>query len=230
MWADAEGREAACVSGVVHRAFPQTPQAAEYLAALAAAEVAQPGHEVMCDCLGVVHQFGQRSATKQLSAKLRYSGVVRLARGEAGWAQVSAMTKVPAHVDLGESLSADQRRKAKGNAAADEAAKAAAARQPRAARREQGEWDNDWNDAVVTAKLIASVAKLWPAARAWWKATHREKRRVGVQSRAEESRTRRDDATPSRKLGIAHLGACPRPEQMPFLQGPGEPPWCSGGE
>ena len=90
VWADAEGREAARLSGVVHRAFPQTPQAAEYLAALAAAEVAQPGHEVMCDCLGVVRHFGQRSNAKQLSAKLRlqWGGAPGAWRGRMGAGQL----------------------------------------------------------------------------------------------------------------------------------------------
>ena len=117
------------------------------------------------------------------------------------------MTKVPAHVELGASLSADQRRKAKGNAAADEEAKAAAARQPRAARREQGEWDNDWSDAVVTAKLIAAVAKLWPAARAP-SGRPPSARIAESEGRAERKRAERDEAKRRREANwaYAHLG------------------------
>ena len=165
VWADVKGTEVGRISGVVPRGFPQTPQAAEYLAALAAAEVAQPGHEVFCDCLGVVRHFAGRTGAAQLSAKLRYSGVVRLARGEAGWQQVKQMSKVPAHVDLSAQLSANDLRKARGNAAADEAAKAAVSRQPQATEAGRTEWDEAWSDAVATARLIASVGRLWPAAR-----------------------------------------------------------------
>ena len=166
VWADLDGTEIGRLNGVVPRGMPQTPQAAEYLAALAAAEVAQPGHEVYCDCLGVVRHFVQRAGASQLSAKLLYSGVVRLARSEAGWKQVSGMTKVPAHVDLGATLSPDERRKARGNSAADEGAKAAAARHPQPTGHQQTEWQQIRCDDVSTAKLIASVARLWPAARA----------------------------------------------------------------
>ena len=163
VWADFEGTEVGRLSGVVPRGLPQTPQAAVYLAVLAAGEVAQLGHEVFCDCLGVVRHFAQRAGVPQLSAKLRYSGIVRLARCEAGWKQVSSMTKVPAHVELGAGLSAEERRKARGNAAADEAAKSAVARQPLGSEDLRTEWDQIWMDAIVTAQLIAAVARRWSA-------------------------------------------------------------------
>ena len=117
------------------------------------------------------------------------------------------MTKVPAHVELGASLTADQRRKARGNAAADEEAKTAAARQPRAARREQGEWDNDWSDAVVTAKLIAALAKLWPAARAPG-GRPPSARIAESEGRAERKRAERDEAKRRREANWAtHIWA-----------------------
>ena len=123
-----------------------------------AAQVAKQGQRIYSDCQNVVRQFNAGNTRLALSERLRYSGVVRKAMGGAGWAAARRMQKVAAHVDVTADLAPQQLLEARGNDAADRAAKSAVARHP-AANAEA--WERAWSDACETAQLIAAMGPLW---------------------------------------------------------------------
>ena len=162
VWTSEVGQSLAEFSGLVPAAWPQTPQAAEYLAGQAAALVAKPGQSVYSDCQNVVRHFNQPNSRAALSDRLRYSGVVRGAMGGGGWEAARRMQKVAAHVTVTADLTPRERFLARGNDAADVAAKAAVGRHPAA---DAADWEQAWADACSTAQLIAALGPLWPRAR-----------------------------------------------------------------
>ena len=165
VWTDDRGAALGKLSGAVPACFPQTPQAAEYLGGLVAATVAGAGQAVLSDCAGVVHHFKDLHGSAQLSPRLRYSGVVRRARAGAGWDAAVQMQKVKAHVNISSSMAQEALFRARGNDAADAAAKSALARHPRDLPAVRSAWNMDWADACTTARLIAAAGPLWPSAR-----------------------------------------------------------------
>ena len=165
VWAQADsGKPMAILSGLVPYGWPQTPQAAEYLAALAASNAGRPRQPVWSDCAGVIRHFGRPSASR-LDPQLMYSGVVRAALGGDGWASAAAMSKVAAHQDIASIHDAADKAKAIGNAAADTAAKDARERHPRGPPAFEEAWDLQWGVAAATAAIVAEAGRLWPPAR-----------------------------------------------------------------
>ena len=164
VWTDGNGIELGRLSGVVPAHYPQSPQAAEYLAGLAAAHIASPDQTVFSDCANVVRSF-TADAIGQLDGRRRYSGIVKAARAGAGWVAAQRMLKVKAHVDIADDMSQEDLVKARGNGAADAAAKAALQQHQGPSQSLELEWCTAWSDAVITARLIGAVGSLWPSAR-----------------------------------------------------------------
>ena len=160
-----DGKPAAQLSGVVPAGWPQTAQAAEYFAASVAGQVAASHDVIRSDCLNVVHHF-QADHAAQLSRRRRYAGVVRSARPFAGFQALRKIRKVPAHVKIEDCKTLFDTYCARGNDAADRAAKRALASHPCQSSVVLQQWAQDWEDAIATARLIIAVGPKWPAARA----------------------------------------------------------------
>ena len=158
------GTAVARVSGAVPADCPQTAQAAEYRAAGAAAEHADASTRIRSDCLNVVRHFNDHGSS-QLSRKKRYAGVVRTARAFSDFHAAQRMLKVPAHVAVESCETLFDRFCALGSDAADAAAKEALSRHRAQEETVLRKWEFEWEDAVATARLIAAVGSLWPAAR-----------------------------------------------------------------
>ena len=95
VWVTPNGDDVAVLSGVVEGgSMPQSPQAAEFTAAYAAAQFATGDQVIYSDCANVVRQC----TNQELSGKLRYSGLVRLSMALPGWKAATSMVKVKAHV------------------------------------------------------------------------------------------------------------------------------------
>ena len=159
-----DGMPTARISGAVPADWPQTAQAAEYFAAGVAGQVIASSDTVRCDCLNVVQHF-HASRARQLSRRRRYAGVVRSARAFDGFQALRQMRKVAAHVELATCRTHFEEFCAKGNDAADSAAKQALQTHPGQSEAELQQWARDWTDAVATARLIAAVGPRWPAVR-----------------------------------------------------------------
>lgn len=99
VWTDDLGTACGKLSGMVPRPYPQTPQAAEFVAGLVSSQTAVQPQNVASDCLNVVKQFGQE-VVQQLAFRKKYSGVLLQARAHRGWEVAKEMRKVPAHVDF----------------------------------------------------------------------------------------------------------------------------------
>ena len=122
---DDGGTEVAWIRGTMPKEYDQTPQAAEFVAAMYAAEKCGDGSVIYCDCENVVKQF-QRPAEAWGQDEMAYAGVMRIAerhRDKEGWEQ---FIKVKAHVDLSNTdLTAREKWLATGNDRADHHAKTA---------------------------------------------------------------------------------------------------------
>ena len=160
------GKVLRCWSGAVPRAYCQTPQAAEFLAIHFLVPRLRHGAKIASDCANVIRQFGME-AVEQLRRRRPFAGISRaLNKASAVQATVVAqMRKVPAHVTEDECTSAGAKADARGNGAADSAAKAALQVHPSATPATTIENDCHWNDAVATARLIAAAGPMWPAAK-----------------------------------------------------------------
>ena len=99
VWTDDLGTACGKLSGMVPRPYPQTPQAAEFVAGLVSSQTAVQPQNVASDCLNVVKQFGQE-VVQQLAFRKKYSGVLLQARAHRGWEVAKEMRKVPTHVDF----------------------------------------------------------------------------------------------------------------------------------
>ena len=161
---DEEGILCRALSGVVPLELPQTAPAAEYCALGAAAQVVLPSARLFGDCLNVVedaHDF--RMAARD--PRKMYAGILRSIIGlSAAERPVVEIVKVKAHQDL-RSLEGEALVRARGNAVADELAKAAMISHPSATPMQQLMMNNAWSTAVTVARHAARASALWPRSR-----------------------------------------------------------------
>ncbi len=164
---DDQGRPSAAVSGLVPCGFPQTSQAAEFLAAHGFSVYGAQGAQAIGDCSNVVKQVAANWPDATAPHR-KYAGVVRsmwrCARGP--W----VFRKVAAHVTDAAAIAqlrGDELRDHFGNEVADELAKSARLRHPcegghANARRDAGD---AVADAEAVCQLIAHMTLLWPPLR-----------------------------------------------------------------
>ena len=153
------------LSGVVPRAYHQTPQAAEFLLLDWVVPALGNGVELASDCLNVVKQLCM-GTPQQLDGRRSYAGVSRRTGGfPRAHHALTSIRKVPAHLVETEGMDDAARADLRGNAHADAAAKAARAAHPATPPYLQTLLAQEWSDAEATARLIARAGPLWPAAR-----------------------------------------------------------------
>ena len=154
------------ISGAVPRAFCQTPQVAEFLAVQFVAPSLRLGAQIASDCANVVKHFGL-SAAAQLQRGRPFAGISRELRRIAGPGVeiIRNIRKVPAHVEVEACTTDAAKRDARGNKAADLAAKHALLLHAQASNAVNAELNAQWQDAVATARLAAAAGHLWPAAK-----------------------------------------------------------------
>ena len=181
---DSAGALVRGLKGTVPAICPQSAQAAEHCAMLAAAKASSKGTAFVGDCQGVIS-----SCEAGLGPWLRrkvYGGVIRCAFVEAEVGDsLRAIVKVAAHQVI-ESISDPVRRyRALGNDAADSLAKSATALHPAAAASDAGRFELASSDALKVAELMAKALARWPssAGRHEFTADHIAKRDAAAELR-----------------------------------------------
>ncbi len=159
---DPSNKPLARVSTPLWEGLPQTPQAAEFAAYAGAVQYVGGPSWFFGDCLNVLRQ-ANGSQRRSVAPHLRYSGVMKdvLKRPEQARC-VQAFVKVKAHRCIDAIADADERIKAQGNAEADELAKAAVSRHPRAAPAEEAMLQTAIEDGRTIIRLAAAILKKWP--------------------------------------------------------------------
>ena len=161
---DEEGQVRRSISGVVPGHLPQTAQAGEYCALEAAAQAASAENTLYGDCQGVVAD-AQRGWCPRGWAKRMYGGCMRAAfTSTQAHSALCTMAKVKAHQQL-DTLQGRDLELARGNAAADELAKAASSRHPQPCSAHKASTAAQLADAEQVALLIGRASARWPRAR-----------------------------------------------------------------
>jgi hypothetical protein len=115
------------------------------------------------DCLGVLNVLG-KPRDKQLSGRSQHAGYIRSSLGESGRKNVSSLSKVKAHQSLVDSgLSEVELARARGNDAADRAAKLGASKHRTPARELLDKADCLVARAREVLTLAARLLPHWPA-------------------------------------------------------------------
>jgi len=91
------------IHGPVVRSLPQTPQAAEYVAYAAAAQIAIADTTLVGDCLGVVNHHAMIPEQK-FGPRRKYAGVMRWVSKQKGAANIDLFEKVKSHQKVASSL------------------------------------------------------------------------------------------------------------------------------
>ena len=175
------GKVTKCLSGVVPSTFLQTPQAAEFVVMEAVAARISAGVSLASDCLNVVQQMHAPMAQRLRTNKI-FAGISRsLAKWSGDIQEVfKKVRKVAAHVEVDQCATEMAKKDARGNGAADLAAKAARDFHPQLPPAMEREIEQQWADAVVTARLIAQAGPLWPSAQPPDGRRHRIERAVRI--------------------------------------------------
>ena len=158
---DHEGRAVRGISGLVPVHLPQTAPAAEFCALEAVAATTGEENRILGDCQAVVN-----GATAEPDAKrwgrMVHGGTLKAAeRYPESRAPRRGMVKVKAHQSF-KGLEGEDLHKARGNDAADTAAKAAVARHPPHSQRWTEEAAVRAHDAEAVARLIGRAVARWP--------------------------------------------------------------------
>jgi len=156
---DDNGCPVAWVYGAVPRDLPQTPQAAEYLAAVYAAHFVQAPSILHDDCANVVRDM-QPGRLEVVNERCAYAAVLAHANTAETRAFLTTV-KVKAHVDHW-GLSGDERWKAIGNGFADKFALAAEySIHPQPTAELIQDITTDMNHVKATIRVMAAVLPLW---------------------------------------------------------------------
>jgi len=171
MWSvaevDEQGEALAIVRGPVWAPLPQTPQASEYCALVAANQLVARRARVHGDCLGVVNGANAPQA-KRLSHKLLYAGAFRACLMTEGpkhieeviWGRAHMLDKM-AEEEI-QKLSEEELWKCRGNAVADVEAKAAIVCHPSFDPEAMKEIDGMLKRADIVLRNLSAVLRLWP--------------------------------------------------------------------
>ena len=182
------GKAVIKVAAPVWAHLPQTPQAAEYCAYAAAAELAAHGTCVYGDCANVVRDANGPAAAA-FSARKAYAGVTRAGRAhEIHDLQGQRLKKVPAHVTMSDNMTATQVFEAVGNSEADAEAKSALSYHPVKGEELMKALNLTIREAKLVVALAAALLPLWPALPAGLKKRHTPGS-VGVRAKCEPIRT-----------------------------------------
>ena len=159
-----EGLVVSWIRGTLAKEYDQTPQAAEFVAAMYAAELCGGGSTVYCDCENVVAQF-KRPAEAWGQDEAAYAGVMRIAARWREAEQWDEFVKVKAHVDTTRGdLSEKEKWLATGNDRADHHAKEAGKLHEQPSEVARKKLEEQTKDAEATLRVMASVLPLWPYA------------------------------------------------------------------
>ena len=189
-WAVVEVNESAevtaCFFGAVSRAYPQTPQAAEYFAAVYAARAAAGPALLHDDCQNVVNDFG-RPREQWLDEKRAYAGLMRIASEHDPYGELE-VSKVKAHVDF-RALVGRELFLAKGNDEADQFAGTAEKIHPNGDEAAGASINRSLRCAQAVVRVIAAVLPFWPFGQKTFsrRAVNRPAADVGVKRRLEPS-------------------------------------------
>ena len=125
-----DGELRSYLRGCVPATYPQTAQAAEYMAAAVSTLVAEPEATLYDDCANVVRDF-YLHRDDWVDEKKSYAGLMKQAREWDGDSNLRHVLKVKGHLDFKDaSMSHDERRNAYGNHLADKHADDAEALHP----------------------------------------------------------------------------------------------------
>ena len=231
------------VWGTIPSAWPQTSQAAEHAAAVAAAELGSGTATIFTDCLGVM-KLMQDLEGKSLHQKKMWAGAYRLAHATThGPKLMKSMVKVKAHQQMPDHEQPAERLRRLANDLADEYAKKGAELHPRPVPAVRAWQDAVWLDAVAACRTLGAATQLWPDASGLrdvprqprTRALRREQARARKQRAQARRMTRRDGdraqrATHewvlvggSRRCAVCHrwdgarVGPC-NADQSPWLQ------------
>ena len=164
---DDQGLSKDMVIGPVWAPLPQTPQAAEFCALAAVAQVLTERARIYGDCWGVV-KLANAPLRCQLSPKVLYAGAFRDMMSLPQAQLIDSVEWVKAHIL--DTLSEDQMNelpendlwKAKGNQLADVAAKQALSCHPQLPKDIMDVVDKELNMAYIALQVMAAVLRLWP--------------------------------------------------------------------
>ena len=164
---DENGAEQGRVRGPVWRPFPQTPQAAEFIAMAVCAQAVQQRTLVYADCWNVIaaaNELRKSSGPAPNRKALAYDGALRFGFEES-WAQEEAFIEEvrwqKAHCDVNEAgISEEERKHRQGNDEADAEAKKAA-QQERDRFKDTVDLD-PFRAAQLIWKLMKATLCKWP--------------------------------------------------------------------
>ncbi len=157
-----QGDLLAAVSGTVGRQLPQTPAAAEYIAALVASEF--PRVQIAFSDYKNLHCLESLPLAAALHPKGVYSGIRRRIRG--GMAQGFKIQHCKGHVDPDSCRDDPEARfKAQGNGHADRVAGAAAAATQQPSQTERQRWLEEADFLGRWLRYVPRALVLWPSAK-----------------------------------------------------------------
>ena len=187
------------VWGTLPAGWPQTPQAAEHAAIVAAAALAKPSARCFSDCKGAIALMCA-PAVDALRPQRRWGGAWRLAMQVGHPEFLRSIEKVKAHTAecTGEALPVRLRRLA--NDWADELAKEAVSLHRHQASMVRQAAARIWKDAEVAARVLAAAIILWPAARPMISNTGRPTTRKQLADRVQARQARIAEARRRKKL------------------------------
>ncbi len=135
--------------------LPQSPQTAEYIAAIAPLQCIASAAVLVSDCQNVVSDFG-RGAVAMMTAKRKYAGLLKhiWAIKERGSIEIC---KTKAHRAVGSLEPGLDREDAIGNAAADRAAKEAVRLHPRPSPAQEQELESNCKRASLIIRTIGAT-------------------------------------------------------------------------
>jgi hypothetical protein len=158
---DHAGMPVAWVRGTVPPDYAQTPQAAEFFAAVHAVDLTDGNATLYDDCLNVVRQF-QREVKHWGDESSAYAGAMRTAAKWKTDESFATIEKVKAHVDF-QKLQGREWFLAKGNDLADHHAKEAGKwLHDRASKEISDDIRQRLKHAAQAVKVMAKVLTLWP--------------------------------------------------------------------
>ena len=187
------------VWGTTPAAWPQSAQAGEYAAAVAAAELGKEGAVIFTDCLSVLRHM-KDDRDKALHPSRPWAGAYRLAHGTLhGAGLMQSMQKVKAHqVEVAGETVANKLRRL-GNDWADNRAKAGADMHPKMPTANAALCNRAWHDASTACKVLGEVTALWPDAAGMLGRARRPPTREERRKAADARKERRDKRRAQRR-------------------------------
>ncbi len=147
----------------VPRHLPQTSQAAEYLGMAVAYKYATGASELIGDCVNVVRAF-TGPARKALAPTRKYAGIVLSAMADPAKRRCVSVRWTKAHRAADGDEAPSEAADIRGNAAADEAAKLAAALHPRPDATVMADVDFYSKRAPLVVKAVSTAMACFPKA------------------------------------------------------------------